>query len=216
MTAAQHPAQTLGTGAPELVANILACHDRASESVRADGRRWYPAARDIAATLDPDAPERAAGVIAALSPQTSWSENVRLARRAYATGRADGHIRLFCARANAIKNNGETPLSVLGGKKVRSFFTLIADPYDWYTVCVDRHAVAVALGRTLSDRERKILERVGVYDYIADAYRIAAHSLGIAPHELQAITWLEWRRETAAGWSAADARVLTDQLSLEV
>jgi hypothetical protein len=202
---AQHPSVTLGADLPTLVGHILATWERASDHVRDSGAAWYADAHHVACELDPEAPARAAGVIAALSPQTSWDLNVRLAKRAYADDNASGHTRLFCRRANAILVDGETPDSVLGGRKVRAFFALIAEPFaDWFTVCVDRHAVAVALGRTLTNRERKVLERVGVYDYVADAYRCAASALGLAPHVVQAATWLQWRNETAPGWAARD------------
>ncbi len=214
MTTRTAPADILGADAATLVTNIVECWERAPESVHADGSTWYQRAHGIAASLDSDAPERAAGVLAALSPQTSWDHNVKLARRLYATGQASGHTRLFCSRAHAIYRDGCAPLSVLGGNKVRAFYVLLADPSDATTVCVDRHAVAVALGRTLDKRQRKVLERVGVYDYVADAYRAAALILGIPAHVVQATTWLQWRRETASGWSRRDVNV--DQLALSV
>lgn len=207
MTSTRDPYGALGATHAELVANILDCYGRSDAKVRQDGASWYGRARAVAASIDPTAVDRAAGVIAALSPQTSWEHNVRLARRTYAIGQASGHTRLFCGRANAIYRDGVAPLSVLGGRKVRAFYTLISDPTDRTTVCVDRHAVAVAVGRTLSDRERKILERAGVYDAVSDAYRAAAEALGIPAHAVQATTWLQWRYETAAGWAQRDALI---------
>lgn len=187
------PTEYLGP-ADALAANIVDCYRSADSRSLTEGRTWYADAAGIAASLDPIAPTRAAGVIAALSPQTSWAYNVRLARQAYALGQASGHTRLFCSRANAIIRDGCAPLSILGGPKVRAFYALIADPEDGYTVCVDRHAVAVALGRTLTQRERKILERAGAYDHVADAFRKAAAELGELPHVVQAVTWCAWRR----------------------
>lgn len=186
----------------DLAANIVSTFNDADARSVSDGRSWYQDAHGIACSLDPDAPSRAAGVLAALSPQTSWTYNVRLARRAYADRFASGHTRLFCSRANAILRDGCSPLSVLGGPKVRAFYALITDPSDSWTVCVDRHAVAVALGRTLSDRERKVLERRGAYDHVADAFRKAAAELGELPHVVQAVTWCAWRRQHS--WTGRD------------
>jgi hypothetical protein len=87
---------------------------------------------------------------------------------------------------------GADPLDVLGGRKVRSFYRNIVGHTGHVTV--DRHAVAIVAGRPLTDREGKVLERIGPYTYVAGAYRAAARRLGVAPTELQAVTWLVWRR----------------------
>ena len=200
------PTEYLGD-VDSLAENIVSVYRDADAQSLSDGACWYRQALGVASSLDADAPARAAGVLAALSPQTSWEHNVRLARRAYATRFATGHTHLFCSRANAILRDGCEPLSVLGGNKVRAFYALISDPSDPSTVCVDRHAVAIALGRTLSQRERKVLERAGAYEHVADAYRAAAATLGVLPSTVQAVTWLAWRKRTAAGWARRDSLI---------
>jgi hypothetical protein len=59
---------------------------------------------------------------------------------------------------------------------------------------LDRHAVRIACpdAKTAKDAQR-ILGWAGAYDLIADAYRIAADREGIAPHQMQAITWIAYR-----------------------
>ena len=105
----------------QLVENVVATYlvaDPASDA-------WYLHANELASTMAPAA--EAAGVIAALSPMVSWSNNERLARYALLHGRAIGHFPANCAKANRIMY-GEHPLSVLGGHKVRAFYRCILDP----------------------------------------------------------------------------------------
>jgi hypothetical protein len=83
---------------------------------------------------------------------------------------------------------------VLGGRKVRSFFSNILEPDRSGAVTVDRHAVSVVFGFSLSDAQVKILERSGTYLLVASAYRAAARRLGVSPCQCQAVTWTVWRR----------------------
>ena len=45
----------------------------------------------------------------------------------------------------------------------------------------------------LGDRARHVLDRKGEYERIADIYRSAAATLGVAPHVVQAVVWAAWR-----------------------
>jgi hypothetical protein len=169
----------------------------ATDDEHSDGRQWYPAANAIARIVGDGlgiGTEHGAGIVAALSPQCSWDENVVRAL-AFADGDSIGGLADGLRKAERI-GAGEHPTAVLGGRKVRSFYANIIGNYN--AVTVDRHAVAIVFGRPLSDREIKVLERPGPYSTIAAAYRSVARKLGIAPAELQAITWLAWRR--LKGW----------------
>lgn len=177
----------------DAVAAIEAVYAQALESEHLDGAVWYPSARHIAESIGATlglTVEAGAGILAALSPQCSWDENVARAF-AFVDGAESGAFEDALGKARRIAD-GADPLSVLGGRKVRSFYRNIlgADQY----VTVDRHAVAIVCGRSLSDREIKVLERIGAYQSIAAAYRTVARRHGIAPSTLQAITWLAWRR----------------------
>lgn len=157
---------------------------------------WYDTAHAAAARLDPARPRRAAGVIAALSPRTAWPRNLRLAEQAYADGRASGTMRSCMTAADRILA-GDDPLEVLRGPKVRAFFTLIDNPDDPQTVCVDRHAIDVAVGLRLDDRLRSAwypLTRRGLYALFTDRYQRAARRERVRPAQVQAVTWLYWRQ----------------------
>jgi hypothetical protein len=172
---------------------IRATYDLATESEHLDGESWYPAAGEIAelvGAIGGWSARQGAGIIAALSPQCSWDENIVRAI-AYANGETVGATADSVRKCDAIAA-GADPADVLGGRKVRSFFRNIVGIES--AVTIDRHAVAIVYGRPLSDREIKILERAGSYTLIASYYRAAARQLEIAPSTLQAVTWLAWRR----------------------
>lgn len=174
--------------------NVLRVFKAATRQQRREGIGWYRHAHGVAASLDSDV-VRAAGVIAALSPRMSWARNVELAGRAYAEGKASGALGRSCAAADAILA-GAHPVDVLHGPKVRAFFTLILDPADDHTVCVDRHAIDVAVGHKLVDTDRSVLfplDRRGLYERFARCYRRAGKQLGVLPAQVQAVTWVTWR-----------------------
>src|SRR5690242_16785833 len=185
--------------------NVAKAYSAASADDRVEGRSWYATARAVAESLDPADPARAAAVIAVLSPRLSWRKNVEAARNAYA-GRP-----LRVLGANARKAElvlaGADPEDVVSGPKTRAFWRTIADPTDPRAVVVDRHAVDVAVGCVLGDAARgRLLGRSGGYDAVADTYRRAARLLSreygtaLTPAEVQATTWLYWRRERAAAF----------------
>jgi hypothetical protein len=172
------------------VANILGIYAEASADDQRAGAGWYPATHSLATELDPANVLRGAAVVASLSPLRSWPQNARLARMAYALA-AEGRVtdtptmgdqRRKLARLFA----GEDPRTVIVGQKTAAFMSLIFDPSDPFTVCVDRHALAIYRGRVLAKDEQSIGKRV--YAEVADAYREAAHGCtGVAPMRLHSM-----------------------------
>lgn len=190
-------------------ARILRCYRQATAPTVDAGLNWYRDAHATARSLDPGDPRRAAGVIAALSPRLQWARNLELAARAYADGHATGTLGASCRAANTILGGAE-PLDVLAGPKVRAFFTLIAQPDDPRTVCVDRHAIDIAVGARMSDAERTALYPLatgGLYQAFARCYRRAATHLGVSPAQVQAVTWLHWRASLRPGSTAVTTTV---------
>jgi len=179
-------------------AHIVAVFNVATSAEREHGRSWYRMARDLAHTLDAEHPERAAGVIAAVSPLTPWDRNVELAKMAYRDGKASKTLSRNVDKANRIMA-GEDPLDVLSGDKVRNFYLCIADPYS-DGICIDRHAYDVAVGRVTGDAERSTLSRKGRYADFQREYVRAAVEISWLTGEIwsasmvQAATWVTWRR----------------------
>jgi hypothetical protein len=174
--------------------NIAKVWARASHTAVADGFKWYETANEIGATIDRVHGFRdgtGAGILAALSPQKAWDVNVSLAWQLSETGYC-GHTRNNVDKANRIRS-GENPLDVLGGRKVRAFYSCIVGVDS--EACIDRHAVSIYMGRHCTDRELKLLARVGVYDRIAAAYQRVADENDVPVYVVQAVTWVQWRIE---------------------
>lgn len=190
-------------------ANVLSVFETADEADLSE-LSWYERSAALVRDVSGLDRLRACGVTAALSPQNSWSQNVLDVRSLVETGQTT-QTGLSELRAKRILD-GESPWTVLGGRKVRSFFANLYDPSHPGYVTVDRHAVRIAFyGQCAvgsvdkSDKDAKLLERVGNYQLVASAYRAAARKLDILPNQLQAVTWTKWRKDHAKGWAAADA-----------
>lgn len=178
------------------VDNILKCYAESTETERADGLSWYPKAQRYAADLAGRyglATRAVSGIIAALSPMTSWDQNIkdaeaflRLGKRATVT--TYGPNKNKAARIR----KGAEPSANLGRDKTLSFFKCIEG--DDADVCIDRHASAIAYGRPLTDKERDTI-RGRTYQRLQNAYRKAAQALNLKPSEVQAITWVSWRKK---------------------
>jgi hypothetical protein len=173
------------------LATIYAAADPAT---RKAGREWYPRAGRLAAEIAAEfdyPPKVAAAVIAVLSPQVTWAENLQLARDAFAAKRnrrpLAGTFGRNLAKAAAIID-GEPIADNLGARapKVRAFFANICGRRD--AVTVDRWAARAADGR-----ETFAELRGRNYDAYADAYRRAAELVGVPPRTLQATVWVAVR-----------------------
>jgi hypothetical protein len=160
--------------------------------------RWYYDAREIAARIAQRhgvSVATAAGVIAALSPGCHWERNLRDANRLLQDGEAfrdAGTYKANVKKAHRIRL-GERPLRVLGGLKTVNFYLCIMRPWSRFPVCIDRHAMAVAMGRKLNDKERQALGRPAQYRKLATVYREAAALMGAVPSAVQAASWVTHR-----------------------
>lgn len=178
------------------VDNILKVYAESSEAERADGLSWYPRARRYAEDLAGRygiAARVVSGIIAALSPMTTWELNIKDAEEFL---RFKSRARVTTYRANKRKAarilKGFEPGANLGRYKTLSFFECIEG--NDAQVCIDRHASAIAYGRPLTERERKQVTGV-TYERLQNAYRKAAQAVNLKPAELQAVTWVSWRKK---------------------
>lgn len=166
------------------------------EDVRS-GMDWYNRAHDIASEVGRGDVRKGAGIIAALSPQTEWTENVRMARQLSNTGTATGYItQKEVGKARRILE-GEKPEDVLPMHfKTGHFYRNIADPSDPNAVTVDRHAHDLAIARRFGSSHRA-LDTIGRYQTFVNAHVQATHRLAdmnLTPNQTQAISWVNWRR----------------------
>lgn len=173
--------------------NLSAILDAASDQDWTDGLYWYATANHEAGQMAADyglSVEAAAGIVAALSPMMPWDRNVSTARTVVETG--DGPAFKSNVRKALAIRSGAAPVKVLGGPKVRAFFTSILNPADRTAVCVDRHAYDAATGNKGASKSCTVAGRR--YKAVADAYRAVADHYGLLPSQAQAIVWVAWRR----------------------
>lgn len=184
----------------DMKSNILSVYNKAYPTQHDIGMQWYAKAhrlaRDMSIKHKLKSYRYAAGILSVLSPATNWERNIIDANVVCATKNEENIVVTtygqFLAKALAIKNgrDPDTVISKVTGKKTWAFYQCISKPMNDLHVVVDRHALAIALGRPLGDLERgQMLKRVGVYEKISDAYKEAASEVGILPLQIQAVTW---------------------------
>ena len=181
------------------------------------GMEWYAEAHQVAKTVgvlagyhDEMAIRVGAGVLSALSPMRDWVLNIAIAILLVTEGKQK-HVKIQHDKALAMLA-GKEPISVLGDRanKTKSFYLAIMNPNNnWSDPVLDRHAVAVYMGRSVSDKESKALDSPNVYSRIVRAYLKASELTGINHHALQAMTWTQWRENKGL------SGIATRQLAIE-
>lgn len=185
------------------VTNILRTWAQADNDAMASGLYWYRTAHQLALMMSPDDVRVGAGVIAALSANKGWAENVRLAQDAV-QGRLYGHVGNALRKAADILD-GVDPADVLPmDMKTGMFYRCIVDPEDPDAVVIDRHAHDIAVGGPYGSANRG-LSNANRYSLLAHCYREVAHRLGVLPSTVQAVTWVA-HTQKIAGTSTRGAR----------
>src|SRR6266704_783015 len=183
------------------------------------GKRWYPDASLVAGAIAHGDHAKGAGLLAAYSPRTNWPANMFNAARSVHEGRAmgsrkgDGAIMGMHWKPAQRILDGEHHSQVLAGPKTRAFATLIEhggqDPEDTRNgtahVVVDRHAMSVAAGHRLTDRDAVSapVDKPHYYHHIEQKYLDAADEISaetgqrVTPEHVQATTWLRQVRRNS-------------------
>jgi len=166
-----------------------------------DGMTWYNEAHKLALEVSDKTGHgimNVAGVIAALSPQTSWELNkvylVRFMRDGIKAKANTGANKTKAARCLQAETVEEIKV-ILNGNKTTNFFLNMLFPDVDGIATIDRHAVAICIQRPQD--AQAISEGVMLTDkqylFFESCYVAAAKSLGIKALELQAITWVSYR-----------------------
>ncbi len=182
-----------------MVKRILVWFDRATAADIAAGSAWYGEAyrtADAMAAATGHPVDTVAAVIAHLSPQTRWVQNVNAAWSLLATDtRAPGMLIENYGRAvKAV--HAPDPLATFGPRAHKTDAFALAILGDSDAVVIDVWAARAALqgaayrlrdglGNAVAHR----IKRKGVYDAVAQAYRSAARSRNVTPCQMQAIVW---------------------------
>lgn len=178
----------------------------ATREEHSKGLAWYYIANEFAHSLaikyDLTFPV-AAGVIAALSPENSWAQNIIDAEQLIIQGNT------FIS--STYEHNQIKALSFISGKidpvehyignekynwrKAAKFFENIILPDELRNVTIDRHAGRVAHGYNMTGNDAlPYYSTPRKYEFTANAYINLADKIGILPQQLQAITWLVYIR----------------------
>ena len=190
------------------VNNIKAVYLLATTQEKIDGANWYKSAHKIALNLADNyglTLQTAAGVIASLSPRNKWSRNVIDAENLIETFVRDPesavNIKVCTFNKNKekalkiLKNNQDfftdNTREILSGPKLNEFFNCILGVKD--DVCIDGHAYCIFNGSRTSLED---VPSIGVQlrKEIKSDFRKAAAKFNISAAEMQAITWVTWRR----------------------
>jgi len=199
------------------VDSILAMFFRASILDQQVGASWYNNAHSICVTLGNKygfSTDQIAGAIAALSPNNKWDRNIQDAEslaRAIATGIDPAEIKVCTFKGNKAKAIAILELNanydqikvILKGQKVTAFFENIATAGNCNAPVIDGHAYNVWNG-TVSGLKDVPSMTPKAFAGIQDAYREAAAiatavrlergESAVSPSQMQAITWVAYRR----------------------
>lgn len=162
--------------------------------LRAAGMRWYDQSLRDVRELSRLLPHgvgisAAAGILAALSPQTQWTQNWLWARQ---VAQAAGEGRRYQPTIGGFPKNrekawriakGESPRDVLRGPKVTAFWKALKGDPDAAVLDIWMFR-AFGLPDTPSEK---------VYQRTAEALSVAAYDLGVSARQLQAVIWLHIR-----------------------
>lgn len=183
----------------EMVADRYREHLRAYGYARAfaDGVAWYPAAwrecRRLARSYRVS-PERAAAIVAILSPRARWSRNLVAAERLLADAYAirQGKRSRYAARYGVLPRQVLTAREAIGavrysdvvsGPKVTPFYRNIRGDVDIVTVDTIM-AKAAGLGANVT---------VSVRETVTGAVYLLAREYGLSPRDMQAAVWCAYR-----------------------
>ena len=187
------------------VRQILKVYRSATADEIEHGMRWYAIEKRDSTKVAKEfgiSVNTVVGVVAALSPNLGWNINIKAARiliECFANGGAMDDVTVSAYPANKRKAWDmleqkmvlkKALMAKLNGRKTTAFFANIV---GLDVVTVDGHA------KNIHDGLRRVLKNnnVGVKEYgiIADAYYKAANRVGIKGYQMQAITWVAWRRQ---------------------
>ena len=186
--------------------HILAIYKLANPSEIQHGLTWYVNAltdcRNIANDLELPI-HIVVGVVSALSPNNKWERNIVNAKdlcTAFINGQDMDSIKVSTYHKMKQKAwsiletmpSYEETIEILNGKKIVSFFRNISG--DETDITIDGHARNIYY----NDRQGLTTPNTNIkkseYKDIQKAYVRASRKVGIKAYELQAITWVTWRR----------------------
>ena len=193
-----------------MIDNIIKIYKLATPEEKRDGIVWYANAYSDCnrIAIDLSVPVHiVTGVVAALSPNNKWDRNVVNAReliQAFVNGDDMDSVKVSTYHTMKKKAwsiledmpDHEGVIVLLNGQKIVSFYrNIMGDD----TCTVDGHAKNIYYGERhgLTDDKTNVGKKE--YKTISDAYvkagkRVRVNGRSLKAFEIQAITWVVWRR----------------------
>lgn len=199
------------------VSNIVGTYLLSTGVEKSEGESWYARAMSAAQIISNSTGvnvHRVAGVIAALSPNNRWERNLIDAEnvcKVYINGdvgdvmnvKVCTYGKMLVKAVNILQcdNISEIP-GILNGRKIRAFYECIIGKSD--AVVVDGHAYSIWIGERLTMKQ---VPNIGIKlyanitaDYIQATKEINdKFNTNLMPFQVQAITWVAWRRLHSVG-----------------
>ncbi len=191
------------------VSNILEVFKQCTKEELEHGLTWYQQAKDRCQEIA-DKNEMplhiSVGAVSALSPTNNWEQNLKdgdLFCTTFADGgyredvKASTYKKMWDKAWSILEENGdyETTANILNGPKITDFYRCIMGE----NVCViDGHAWCIAFA------DRRVMQEVPFIGKklrveLQEAYTIAGEQHGMTAYQMQAATWVAWRRIHGVG-----------------
>ena len=194
--------------------HIIAKFALATTEEVVSGQQWYKNAHEIASRLARNnniSTAKAAGVLAALSPNNKWERNCLDAEhliQAFIHGDEDDARNISVCTYSAMKEKAikilnskediyfDEIINILNGPKIIEFFNCIMQKKD---VCIDGHAYSIWFGERMTMKQvpnigKRLRERIKS-DYLdATEWINLEMNTNYLPSDIQAIVWVCHRR----------------------
>jgi len=171
-----------------------------------EGKEWYLSAFKVASMLAANydiTTATACGVISALSPRNKWERNLQDAEKIIAAFKAGGAesamlVKVCTFTGNKKKaiailernGNADVAREILSGPKTTEFFNCIYQEDD---CCIDGHAYSIWFGDRITLANVPSIG-IKIRRAIKADYAAVAKAHDLKAFEVQAITWVTWRR----------------------
>ena len=204
--------------------NIRFFMSQATVAEYRDGLSWYDDAHSIMQDIASNSrftAKQVASFIAILSARNDWNKNVEYARYFATTGKTvkpngkslhtaqnvnkllnaskattDDQIwRSICKDYGKRGKSGNLVKSGLANKTLNFYFNILSA--DVNRVTVDAHAAGVCLNDFAMGYDQRGFSAIQHYEDMAQAYQNIGAELGLAGYQVQAVTWLTYRRMLA-------------------
>ena len=162
-------------------------------SLDTEFNNWYQEANDFGKDVAKlfDIPlSKVLGIVSVLSPLREWELNKKQAIEFISSGDC-GHMKNNKQKARDIMSLDNDSalefniLKIINGRKTTAFYLNMMYPNRKDYVTIDRHAIAIAIGRNATESEQSLTKNQ--YTFLKDCYIMVADTLGLAPLHLQSI-----------------------------